>query len=120
MKILYFGNLYLDSDNLAVKVCKKLESEFSNIQFEHIKDTFSIIEKDLSSSLIIDVVQGLDKVRFIDPNQLQKGNISSLHDFDLGFLINLKRSSPKIIGIPQDYSSERAIEELRCLLSEKL
>lgn len=114
-KILYFGNPYLKEDNLAVLVCRKLKKEL-NIDFEEVKDTFQLIGKNQDNSIIIDVVQGIKKVQIIDSETLQRGNITSLHDFDLSFFLSLLKLKPRILGIPQNYNEEKAIEETRCLI----
>ena len=116
MKVFYFGNPFLENDNLAVKVCRKLEQENKNIEFEHISDTFQLIDKNLNESVLVDVVHGIKKVEFVDSSSLKQGKISSLHDFDLGFFIKLKKASPRIIGIPPAYSEELALKEVRSLL----
>ena len=118
MKILYFGNPLLDTDNLAVKVCRKLEREnkSKDIEFEHISDIFQLIDKNLDEAILIDVVHGITKAGFVDSSSLKQSRISSLHDFDLGFLIKLKKVNPKILGIPKGYSEELALNEVRSLL----
>lgn len=114
-KILYFGNPYLEEDNLAVLVCRKLKKEL-DIDFEEVDDTFQLIGKNLDNAIIIDIVQGIKKVQIIDSETLERGNITSLHDFDLSFFLSLLKLKPKIIGIPQYYNKEKALNEVKSIL----
>ncbi|MBM3234050.1 hypothetical protein FJZ19_03060 [Candidatus Pacearchaeota archaeon] len=116
MKILYFGNPHLEEDNLAVKVCRKLEDEFKNHEFCYIKDTFELIDLDLNDAIILDVVLGIDNVRKMSEKEIKQAKIFSLHDFDLGFFLKLKKKNIKIIGIPSNYSEEKAIQEIKNLI----
>jgi len=116
MKILYFGNPYLKEDNLAIKICEKLKNELKNIEFRQIKDTFQLVDEKLDDSIIIDTIKGLNKVKEIKPEQIEQGNIASLHDFDLGFFLKLKKTRARIIGIPQNYNEENALKEVKSIL----
>ena len=118
MKIFYFGNPHLDEDNSAIKICERLRAELKNDEFKQIDNTFQLFDENLEGAVLIDVVQGLDKVREIKPEQLEQGRITSLHDFDLAFFLKLKKQKARIIGIPQDYS--RNIKETGKIIKKLL
>jgi Ni,Fe-hydrogenase maturation factor len=119
-KVLYFGNPHIQEDSLAIKVCEELEKylKFQEIRFEKIENTFQLIEHDLKDVTIVDVVKGLKKVQEIKVSNLKQDNISSLHDFDLGFFLKLlaQNKNIKIIGIPLNYNFDKAVQEVRELV----
>ncbi len=114
-KILYFGNPHIQEDNLAIKVCQELGKylKFKNIIFEKIENTFQLIEQNLKNVIIVDVVKGLRKVQEVKVGDLKQDNISSLHDFDLSFFLKLLAKNIKIIGIPQNYDFQKAVNEVK-------
>ncbi len=115
-KILYFGNKYLEEDNLAVKVCEKLKNldEFKETDFFHVENSFQLVDLEFDNLIIIDVVQGIKEVQEIKFEDLKQNNLLSLHDFDLGFFLKLRgKSDVKIIGIPQEMKEEEALESVK-------
>ena len=101
MKILVFGNEFLEQDSMA----KRLADEIGSDKFVKCDRVEDILKYD--DFIIMDVVEGIDKVMIIDDvNKLKANKLVSLHDFDLGFFLKLlketgKLDKVKIIGIPQ-------------------
>ncbi len=118
MKILCFGNPYVEEDNIAIKVAKELKE----YEIEFCDSPQRVIEEDI---IILDTVVGINKVEIIDDlSKIKKRNITTLHDLDLNFFINLgkqlgKLKKIKIIGIPQKYSIKKAIKEVKELIKEQ-
>ncbi len=116
-KVFYFGNPYIEEDNLAIRVAEKLKKEFPEINFLHIQDTFQLIDMDLSGSILLDVVQSIKDVCLISQNDITSSRISTTHDFDLGFFLKLTDKKVKIIGIPQFYDEEKAVNKIKSILN---
>ena len=99
MKILCFGNEFVEQDSLA----KKLADELKIDGVEFIKcDSLDRIKGDI---IILDVVKGLNDVRLIPLEKVKDFHPVSLHDFDLGTELKLRQSIGEInqvtiIGIP--------------------
>jgi hypothetical protein len=122
IKVLCFGNEFLPFDSLAKELADKLDIE----GFEFVK--CDIPEEILSYSgeellLILDVVKGIKKVILIkDLAQLKASAITTAHDFDLNFFLNLMTnfgndlSNVRIIGLPMGSSVEDVSEDVAKLL----
>lgn len=119
-KILVFGNPYLEDDNLAVSVGKRLG--LKDFKVLECSKPDELLNHDINKSIILDVVKGIDKVTFFDDiDSLEFSVIFSLHDFDLGYFLKLLKETGKlekanIIGIPQGYDEKRAIDEVKKLI----
>ena len=136
MIIYIFGNPDLKFDSLPVKILPKLRKKFPNIKFK-IKDpneewdtfmehgtrntehkTTNTDHKTPNYLYIIDTVIGLKNVAvFNDISVFKKSPAISLHDFDLyADLILMKKlgklSNLTVIGIPPDYTKEKAYNEI--------
>ncbi len=102
--IYVFGNEYLAEDSFARKISERLAKNFHIIHSRSPDDLLDAAEDEI---IILDVVKGIDEpVVITDIKQLKTRNIVSLHDFDLGFFLNLLKELGmdkkfKIIGIPQ-------------------
>ena len=120
-KILVFGNPYLKEDNLAVKIGRKLNAKGFDVEFCSNPD--DLLNHNLEESVILDVAKGIDKVDlFDDIDSLEFSVIFSLHDFDLSFFLKLLKETGQvdkvnIIGIPQEYSEEKALDETIALIN---
>lgn len=122
--ILVFGNPLVNEDSLALKIADKLItiSEISE-KFKFIKsDSLENLEEYGENLLILDVAENIKKVELItDLNQLEQNKIYSMHDFDLGFNLKLlmklgKIKTVKIIAIPMNYETEKAISEIKNII----
>jgi allophanate hydrolase subunit 1 len=124
MKFLIFGNIDVKQDSLALKLLPKLQQELPEIEFKEFDPTENLAGEIEEGKLnIIDVVQGIDKMIVItDLAQIKQDRVNSLHDFDLGFNLKIlekidKLKEVEIIGLPQDMKEEKALEEIKKILS---
>lgn len=130
MKIYVFGNQDIKEDNQAIMIAINLKGKIKNTEFVFVKpneDLPFIHEKKI---LIMDTVQGIDKIKIIEDKDLDKIILpprSSAHDFDLGFQLRYlkklgKLGEVKIIGLPQtekiDYNTVQSI--LRKLVAQDI
>lgn len=99
VKIICLGNEFIEEDSLAKNIGKRLKNDFEII---NIKDSFQLISilNDDSDFVLLDVVQGLDKVCLLEIKDLKKDTITSAHDFDAAYVLKLLNKDIKIIGIP--------------------
>jgi hypothetical protein len=120
--VLCFGNELLEGDNLA----KELADEMHIQGYRFIKCNAPEEIMDYSQNKMIylmDVVIGLDKVQFIDIGDIKATRSVSLHDIDVGFIINLlkkieKLPKMKIIGLP-NRDKEKVKAEVKALLLQE-
>jgi Ni,Fe-hydrogenase maturation factor len=116
-----FGNPLLDFDNLPLKLASKLEKLFPEIDFV-ITDPSENIEPIDGELIIIDTIEGIEKVVLIDDiEKLETGKIYSLHDFDLAFNLKLLQKIGKlkkviIFGVPMKGDEKEILEQLRKLI----
>jgi len=116
MKTLYvFGNEFLAEDSFAHEVSKHLHA---NIIPCSSPDTLLDVEGDIT---ILDVVKDIHEPMLLRPNQIKTRNIVSLHDFDVGFFLNLMKElgneqNIKIIGIPQEGNAEIIANKVKAWL----
>ncbi len=117
-KILCFGNPFVLEDSLAVELGKELlikDCEFI------ICVTPNEVIQHTDFSFIMDVAEGIDKIKVIGIEDLQENKLFSLHDFDLGFFLQLMQQigridEVKIIAIPIGYDKEKAKKEIKKLI----
>ena len=107
MKRVYvFGNEYLPDDRMAVDIAACLGG------VEIVKCTSpddllpDLLDEAVSQITILDVVKGIGKPMLIeDIAKLKVNSMVSLHDFDVGYFLNLAKEAGfgkniKIIGVP--------------------
>ena len=117
MKILCFGNEYLEDDSLA----KQLADELKVDGAEFIKcDSLDGIKGDV---VILDVVKGLKDVKLIPLDKVKDFHPVSMHDFDLGTELKLRKSIGEIqkvtiIGIPMQGDKENIKQGIIKLINE--
>jgi len=105
MKVLCFGNEFVEQDSLA----KKLAGELKIDGVEFIKcDSLEGIKGDIT---ILDVVKGLNEVKLIPLEKIKDFHPVSMHDFDLGTELKLRKAVNEInkvtiIGIPMQGNTE--------------
>ncbi|MFH1916216.1 MAG: hypothetical protein ABIJ21_03050 [Nanoarchaeota archaeon] len=109
-----FGNEYLAEDSLAALVAR----QFKDVQLVYCKSPDDLLDAG-DEMAIIDVVKGIsDPILITDVDQLKTRNLMSLHDFDLGFFLNLLKGMGmekkiKIIGIPEKGDAKSMYEQVR-------
>lgn len=115
MKIHVFGNPILRKDSLALRVAKKLEKKFPEIEFREF-DTVEDLEGDIL--YIMDVAKGIEEVKIIkNLDLIETRKIFSLHDYDLSYELKLLKKIGKIkevflICIPEGMEERKAVEEV--------
>ncbi len=119
MKRLYvFGNEYLAQDSLARVVAQELKG----VEVIHCRSPDEVLDEESDEIVMLDVVKGIDKTIVIaDPEQIKTRRLLSMHDFDVGFFLNLMSAlglekTIKVIGIPQEGNKKQIITDVeRCL-----
>lgn len=121
--MLVFGNPLVENDSIALKVAKVLQNSRRNgvyaFEFVNSPEELQAYGRNL---LIMDAVQGLDRVQFLDG--LDKIRLSpriTTHDFDLTFNLKLLQKAGRldkisIIAIPQEYQVQAAAYSVEQLL----
>ena len=115
--IFIFGNPLLEFDSKPIKMLSGLKKEFPEIEFKVIdpNENLKPVNKEM---IIIDTVEGIDKVQVIDDiNLIVDGPKYTPHDLDLGFNIKLLHKLGKldkilIFGIPMEGDVEPIFGEL--------
>lgn len=117
--VLCFGNEYVDSDSLPKQIADELK--IKGVTFLKCNNLNDVLEK-TGEVFILDVAKGIDDIKvFDDLSKINAKNITSLHDFDLGYFLTLMKTIGKIekiriIAIPIGYDKEKAKEELKKIL----
>lgn len=108
MKVYIFGNKDSPLDKMAFSVAKRLKATSPQIDFLEVGINTDLPFELEKSIVIMDTVDGLDKVEIIENSDLDRlinKRSSSVHDFDLGFQLKYLKKLGKlgnvtIIGIP--------------------
>jgi len=108
MKVYVFGNEDLIEDKRAFEVAEKLEGKIENVNFVKVKPNEDVPFIDEKFVVILDAVQGIEKVTEIKDDDLDRLVLpprSSVHDFDLGFQLKYLKKIGKlgrvtIVGLP--------------------
>jgi hypothetical protein len=117
MKVFVFGSEF-QGDDIAYRVareCGEHEFVFSN-------DPTELLEEE--RIVIMDAVKGIDKVTvFGSADVLNSRNVCSLHDFDLGFFLELMQKlgverTVKIVGLPMRGDYEEILSGARTSLRD--
>ena len=115
----------LEKDSLPLKLIGRLREAFEDIEFKEF-DPSENLEKEGRDLVIIDSVEGIDKVVLItDIDAIQTQKVYSMHDFDLGYGLKLLKKlnlidSVKIFGVPMKISERDALKQLEELISANL
>lgn len=116
MKLLVFGNILVEKDNLALKLIPKLSEAFPDIEFKEF-DPVESLENEIEdkSLFILDVAEGIGDVMIVDNmDKLELIGKYSMHDFDLAYNLKLlkkigKLKNIRIIAVPWDMNEDEAI-----------
>jgi Ni,Fe-hydrogenase maturation factor len=109
MKVYVFGNRELEEDAGALKAAEHLKDSVKGIEFAVVQLNEDLPFAGEKKIILMDAVEGIDKVTLIDENDLDKLVIAksvSVHDFDLGFQLKYLKKLGKlqkvtIIGLPK-------------------
>ncbi|MFH1316221.1 MAG: hypothetical protein ABII01_01765 [Candidatus Woesearchaeota archaeon] len=116
MKDLYvFGNEHLEFDSFATKVAER----FDNVNIIKCHSPDMLLNIDQEKLTILDVVKNIKNPLIIeDVSQIRASHIMSLHDFDLGFFLNLLKEvgmekKVRIIGVPPEGDPAKIAEKVQ-------
>ena len=109
MKVFVFGNQELEEDAGALKAAEHLKDKVGKIEFVLVNPNEDLPFAGEEKIILMDVVEGIDKVTLITENDLDKLVIAksvSVHDWDLGFQLKYLKKLGKlnkvtIIGLPK-------------------
>ena len=124
MKVLVFGNKYLECDSMAIKVSELLQDE--NIEFQACEDLSQLLELKDDKLTLMDVVYNIEEPMIIeDIKKLRVNQSLSLHDFDLAYFLKLleeigRIKKIKIIGVPQKGDPKEIAEKVKKLLPNNI
>ncbi|MFH1470565.1 MAG: hypothetical protein ABIF01_02350 [Candidatus Micrarchaeota archaeon] len=126
MKLLCFGNSHNEKDRLALEVGKIIKKrKLRGLEVIECGLDFGEIDKlsasELDSVVVLDVVKGLERVRFVDVEELKTSRTITAHDIDVAFYLKLlakEGKAIKVVGIPGGMEASEAVGEVGELLSE--
>ncbi len=127
MKLLVFGNPYLNEDNLALIIADNLQRDFEFTRCTSPDEILNFLGEEI---IILDVVKNSGIPMLItDLNQIKKASLMSLHDFDVGYFLALLQNMEMlpqitIIGVPPVGDIDKITQQVKswikkesCLLS---
>jgi hypothetical protein len=108
MYVYVFGNASIAFDNAALTVAQTIGGSVPGIDFITVEPNENLPFADKQDVVLMDVVQGLTKVRLFaaaDISKLLLPPRTTAHDFDLGFQLNYLKKLGKLgrvtlIGLP--------------------
>jgi len=125
MKILVFGNLLVEKDNLVLRLIPRLQKEFPEIEFKEFDPTESLENEIENGKLfILDMALGIKNVvelRFNDIEKLDAVKSCSMHDFDLNYNLKLLKKMELIndvrtIAVPAGMKEKGALDQIQLIL----
>ncbi len=125
-KVYILGNPLINKDRLPVKIIPYLRKELPQYSFIHLDPTEGIPVLENKRLILIDTVEGIKKVTLYSKfDNFSASPRFSAHDFDLTTEIPLLMKLGKIkkvyiIGIPPNYSKDKALIEVKKMLSTLL
>ncbi|MFH0817622.1 MAG: hypothetical protein V1909_03225 [Candidatus Micrarchaeota archaeon] len=125
LKVLCFGNPNFKNDALALEVGSKIRKrktgKIPGIEIiECGLDGDALFEIGDANFVVLDVVRGIEKVKFVDTCELEISNTVTAHDIDVSFYLKLLAKEGKkirIIGIPEGMEAGKAAQEVERLLA---
>jgi len=119
MHVFVFGSMF---DQQAWNLSKKLEKKLPGFKFlrtENVNDLLSF----RGEVTILDVVKNIDAPAILGIGDLKEKKISTLHDFDLGFFLQVMKKTgrikeARIIGIPEQFD-DGIIDSVCAMLSKQ-
>ena len=126
MEILALGNPHVKEDSLALEISERIKIDgVSFIRCTDVDDFMRYCE-DKEEVTILDVADGIDDVtRFEGPDALKERQLFSLHDFDVGFAVQLLDKMgvlPRLhmIAVPKSADADSAIAKVSDLITSAL
>ncbi|MEW6529020.1 MAG: hypothetical protein AB1391_03970 [Candidatus Micrarchaeota archaeon] len=120
MKILVFGNPFINGDSIVFNIVKKLKRKFCFKILESVED----IENEGKNLLILDSAEGISKICILkDLDRLETNALYSMHDFDIALTLKLlkkigKIESVTIIAVPKGYALKKALIETELAITK--
>ncbi|RLG10176.1 hypothetical protein DRN73_08530 [Candidatus Pacearchaeota archaeon] len=143
--LLYFGNEYSgyfnEKDNLAIEIANELKTrKIHGLEISRCNSPDEILKYKNKKILILDTAKDIEKVVVLEGDEgirkikEKKGNLFTLHDFDLGFFLQLMEkiennskekirkicNSIKIICIPQKGKKNEIREDVEAILRKEI
>lgn len=126
MRLLVFGNIFVEKDNIVLRIMPSLKKEFPEIEFKEM-DANEDLQKQGRKLKIIDAAENLDKVREIKISSMKEFNkiltnkVYSMHDFDLGYNLRLLKKMNlideiEIICVPMSINEREALAQVQLIL----
>ena len=121
IKILCFGNEFVEEDSLAKRLSK--EMDLDGFEFVGCGRPEDILGHLNEKFIILDVASGLKRVSLIDVDDLKHDSLITAHDFDLSYYLKLlthagEISDVKVVGIPPKGDVEKIKKDLITLLTD--
>lgn len=125
MKIFVFGNEILKQDSGAKEISRLLSKIIQGVEFIECNSPTDMMICKEHTPIILDVVQGIQKVTLIKSiDELGTFKSSTAHDMDLGFMLKLYKElgtikDAIIIGVPMNVKKEELsyiIEEIKKII----
>lgn len=120
--ILVLGNPLEERDKAAISLLPKLREKFPKINFLHFDPTEELPEEINKELVIIDTVDGINKVtKFDETNHWSRSPRMTLHDYDLPVELGILKKLGKIrraviIGVPANKTEEKIFKDLEKIL----
>jgi hypothetical protein len=122
--VLCFGSFGAEGDDIAFKICERLEGKMSGVIFKKCISPMDILDfAEKGNLFILDAVRGLDNVMvFESTDEFRKVKSLTAHDLDLGTVMKVLKGAGKIrdikiIGIPASSDHIKAAKEVERILS---
>ncbi len=121
LKLLCFGNQNFENDKLALEVGRKLRKrKIPGLEvIECGIEGDYLFEIGSADFVVLDVVRGIEKVKFVDVGELETAKTVTAHDIDVSFYLKLLAKEGKeirIIGIPEGMKADKAAKDVEGLL----
>jgi Ni,Fe-hydrogenase maturation factor len=122
LRVLTFGNPYLENDSLAVKVAQGLDIE--GVEFIVTANLNDLLGTDYDA--IMDVAYGVPRVVLLDDlERLREHRLVSLHDYDVTYFLKLLKAmgglqKVRIIAIPVSQQLGEAMNQVTAMLHDLL
>jgi hypothetical protein len=120
MKNIYvFGNEYLHEDRISREI-----SNYLKCGIVHCRSPEDLLEANDGEVLILDVVKNIkDPVIITSSKQIKTRKMLSLHDFDLGFFLNLMERMGinrkiRIIGVPSEGNAQELAKKVEKMIED--
>lgn len=118
-KLFVAGNPSLPDDSLAIRIAKELEKELKT-DFELLEEPLKLLEI-REPVIILDIAKGISEPLWIhasDKKLMCERKMTTLHDFDLQFVLNMGSRLNEIpdiwvLAIPADSSFREIIPKVR-------